>query len=138
MTKELMREWNECFEAKRKHDIERWASEHFVPSPPDAKTLAEANEVQNLNKKPKEGETYQEIIKRARVAVSERDMDPYTARLLMHMATDTFGEDWRNLDIVRGRFVEDHDLIVDLLKVVDRLTDRCKGLKRKFPEIESK
>jgi hypothetical protein len=137
MTKELMREFNETFERERKASSEQWPSEHFVPMPPDAKTLAEANEVQGLNKKRKEGETLNEIIKRARVAVSERDMDPYCCRLVHQMRTDIFGDDWRNLDIVRGRFVEDHDLIVDLLKVVDRLTDRKESKKRKCGDTDS-
>jgi hypothetical protein len=140
MTRELMREWNESFEARRKRNSEEWPSWHFMDQGPDAKTLAEANEAQGLNKKPIEGETFKEIIKRARVAVSERDLDPYSSWLLAHMSTDTFGEDWRKLDIVRRRFVDDHDTIVDLLKVVDGLTTRCKGLKRKrkFEEMDSK
>jgi broad specificity phosphatase PhoE len=126
MTKELMREFNETYEKKRNNDIKEWPSAHYDPILPDVKTAAEANEVQGLNKrKPEEGESFEEIIKRAKVAVSERDMDPYSARLVSLLyCTDTFGYDWRNLDILRRRFVDDHDLIVDLLKVVDGLTNR--------------
>ena len=126
MDRDLMREFNRTYESTRIRDCKEFP---FLPD--DAKTAAEADEAQGLNKKPIEGETYKKIVKRARVAVSERDLDPYSSRLVAHMSTDTFGEDWSNLDIVRRRFVDDHDLIRDLLKVVDALTERCKELKKR-------
>ena len=127
MDRELMREFNRTYESTRIRDCKEWP---FLPS--DAKTAAEADEAQGLNKKPKEGETFKEIVKRARVAVSaEREIDPYTSRLVADMSGDTFGKDWSKLDLVRRRFMDDHDLISDLLKVVDALTKRSKELKKR-------
>ena len=137
-SEELMLEFNETYGPKREFDCKKYPSTLFVPGPPDAATVEEANEWQGLNKKRKEGETYKEIIKRAKVAVSQGPLDEYTPMLLKDMASDIFGEAWRKLDIVRGRIVKDHDLIVDLLKVIDGLTDRCVGSKRKLQDMESK
>jgi hypothetical protein len=133
MDRELMREFNRTYEGARRQNCTEWPSTwHFVGLGPDAKTAAEADEAQGLNKKPIKGETYKDIVKRARVAISERDLDPYTRWFVItDMGTDTFGEDWGKLDVVRRRFVDDHDLITDLLKVVDALTERCKELKKR-------
>ena len=127
MDRKLMSEFNRTYEGERMRDCKEFPFEAET-----AKTAAEADEAQGLNKKPIEGETYKEIVKRARVAISERDLDPYTRWLVTaDMSGETFGEDWGKLDLVRRRFVDDHDLITDLLKVVDALTERCKGLKKR-------
>ena len=127
MDRELMREFNRTYESTRVRDCKEFP---FLGE--KAKTAAEADEAQGLNKKPIEGETYKGIVKRARVTISERDLDPYTRWLVIaDMSGDTFGEDWGKLDLVRRRFVDDHDLISDLLKVVDALTERCKELKKR-------
>ena len=126
MDRELMREFNRTYESTRIRDCKEFP---FLPS--DAKTAAEADEAQGLNKKPKEGETYKKIVKRARATISARDLDPYTSRLVADMSGDTFGKDWSKLDLVRRRFMDDHDLISDLLKVADALTKRSKELKKR-------
>jgi hypothetical protein len=134
MDTQLMREFNMTYESTRMSNCKEFP---FLPD--DAKTAAQADEAQGLNKKPIEGETDMEIVERARVTISERDLDPYTSRfVLADMRGDTFGEDWSKLDLVRRRFVDDHDLITDLLKVVDALTKRSKELKIELKELKKR
>ena len=126
MTTVLMREFNRTYESTRIRDCKEW---QFHAD--DAKTAVQADEKQGLNAKPIKDETCEKIVKRARVKISERDLDPYTSRLVADMSGDTFGKDWSKLDLVRCRFLEDYYLIRDLLKVADALTAECNELKKR-------
>ena len=119
----------------------KWPARHLMGQSKDftdAKTATEANERQGLNKSLVLKQPFHASVNKAKHFGRRRELDPYSVQFHQRINTDLTGDDWLTLDIVRRRFIDDRDMIRELLMVINWLAHCCANFKRELNAKQKK